>query len=273
MIRVIHHGMEEYFHQQEELMKKILIFLTLLALLFSGCASGPASQTVTVKKETAPEQPKKPTPAMDPSVPKLCALTFDDGPDVRQTGLVLDRLEKYKVPATFFLVGQRLNDSTAPVLKRALALGCEFGNHTFGYEDLGGATAEQIKATFDKTTAAIVKYTGKPPKFFRPPNLSTSPVMFATIGLPFMSGIVGYDWDQKTTAESRAKSVLGGMQDGAVILLHDVQPDPHPTPEALDILIPELKNRGYTFVTLSELFARKNVDTASRKNAMWTVVK
>ena len=96
--------------------------------------------------------------------------------------------------------------------------------------------------------------------------------MFAAVNMPFMSGIVGYDWDQKTTAAQRANFVLSGVKDGAVILLHDVQPDPHPTPEALDIIIPELKKRGYTFLTLSELFQRQGVDPASKKNAMWTIV-
>jgi len=41
--------------------------------------------------------------------------------------------------------------------------------------------------------------------------------------------------------------------------LHDVQPEPHPTPEALDIIIPTLKSRGYEFVTLTELFTLKGV--------------
>ena len=133
--------------------------------------------------------------------------------------------------------------------------------------------AEQVKASVDKTDAAIKKYTGQTPKFFRPPNLSTSKTMYDTINKPFCEGVLGYDWDQKTSAESRAKSVLMGMSDGAIILLHDVQPSPHPTPEALDIIIPELKKRGYTFVTLSELFKQKGVDPNSKKNQMWKFVK
>jgi peptidoglycan/xylan/chitin deacetylase (PgdA/CDA1 family) len=250
-------------------MKQFWLMLAVPALLFAACGTPP--KAAPAKKDVT-QEPAKLTPAMDPNVPKVCALTFDDGPNAVKTPKVLDKLEKYGVPATFFLVGSNINAGTAPVMKRALALGCELGNHTWSYSDLGGAGEEQIKESVEKTTAAIEKYAGVTPKFFRAPNLSTSKIMFAAVNMPFMSGIVGYDWDQKTTAAQRANFVLSGVKDGAVILLHDVQPDPHPTPEALDIIIPELKKRGYTFLTLSDLFTRQGVDPASKKNAMWTIV-
>jgi peptidoglycan/xylan/chitin deacetylase (PgdA/CDA1 family) len=253
----------------EEFMTKLWLLLAIFAPLVTAC--GTTSKGAPAKKDIA-QEPAELAPAMDPGVPKLCALTFDDGPDVRQTTKVLDKLEQYGVPASFFLVGQRINDSTAPILKRALALGCELNNHAWSYDDLGSAPEEKIKDTVGQTTAAIKKYTGVSPKFFRAPNLSSSKTLYATVDLPFMSGVVGYDWDQKTTAEQRAKFVLSGMKDGAIILLHDVQPDPHPTPEALDIIIPEMKKRGYEFVTLSELFKRQGVDPASKTNFMWTYV-
>jgi peptidoglycan-N-acetylglucosamine deacetylase len=249
-------------------MRKLFFALLALALIMTGCATGAAPQ-----KQPVAAQDQKLSPAMDPSVPKLCALTFDDGPDAVKTPKVLDRLQKYNVPATFFLVGMNVNDRTKAVMERQVALGCEFGNHTWTYNDMAKMTAEQVKASVDKTDAAIKKYTGRTPKFFRPPNLSTSKTMYETINKPFCEGVLAFDWDQKTTAESRAKAVLNGVSDGAIILMHDVQPDPHPTPEALDIIIPELKKRGYTFVTLSELFKQKGVDPNSKKNAMWKVVK
>jgi peptidoglycan-N-acetylglucosamine deacetylase len=197
--------------------------------------------------------------------PKLCALTFDDGPDAVKTALVLDRLEKYGVAASFFVIGQKINDMTAPVLKRAVSLGCEIDNHSWSYNSLNFAGEEIIKDSIAKTTEAIRKYAGVEPAFFRPPNLAVSLKLFKAAGLPAAGGVVGNDWDQSTTAESRAKTVLMGMRDGAIILLHDVQPDPHPTPEALDILIPELKAQGYEFVTLSELFRRKGVEPKTGK--------
>jgi peptidoglycan/xylan/chitin deacetylase (PgdA/CDA1 family) len=156
-------------------------------------------------------------------------------------------------------------------MKRAVAMSCEIGNHSWGYDSLNMADEDRIKDSISRTTAAIEKYVGLRPAFFRPPNLAVSARLYGSVDLPIVGGIVGNDWDQSTTAESRAKTVLAGMRDGAIILLHDVQPDPHPTPEALDILIPELKARGYEFVTLTRLFERKGVDPLSGR--MWQYVK
>lgn len=61
------------------------------------------------------------------------------------------------------------------------------------------------------------------------------------------------------------------LKNGAIILLHDVQPEPHPTPKALDILIPELKRRGYEFLALNDLFLCMGVTPVLGK--LWTFVE
>ena len=206
----------------------------------------------------------------DSSPQKLCALTFDDGPDVKLTALVLDRLEKYHVVASFFVIGQLINNDTKPVLDRELKLGCEINNHSWDWSGLDILTKAQVRDAVGKTSLAIEKVTGKAPKFFRPPNLAMNDALYETIDLPFASGVVGFDWAGcNTSAEERAQNVLNGMRDGAIILLHDVQPAPHPTPEALDILIPELQKQGYQFVTLSELFARKKIKLMPLEKKLW----
>ena len=205
---------------------------------------------------------------------KLCALTFDDGPNVELTSRVLDKLEKYGVVATFFVIGTLVNESTKPVLDRMVKMGCEIGNHSWGWNSKDSLSPEQIKESVSKTTEVIKKYTGKTPRFFRPPNLATSERMYDVIDMPFASGVLGFDWAgcENRTPDGIANNVFKEMRDGAIILLHDVQPEPHPTAEALDILIPELKKQGYEFVTLSELFERKGVDPKSLKRQMWKYV-
>jgi peptidoglycan/xylan/chitin deacetylase (PgdA/CDA1 family) len=205
---------------------------------------------------------------------KLCALTFDDGPDVTLSPLVLDKLEEHEVPATFFVIGQLINDDTAAVMERGISLGCEYENHSRGWSSMDSMTAEEIEQSIGDTTDAIIRVTGREPEFFRPPNLATSKVMYDTIDYPFASGVLGFDWAGcGTDAKDRADRVMENMEDGAIILLHDVQPQPHPTPEALDILIPKLKRQGYEFVTLSELFERKGIDPESMEYEMWVIVK
>lgn len=215
------------------------------------------------------------TEAKNPTPDKLCALTFDDGPSKELTPLVLDKLEKHGVVATFFMIGQLINEDTKPVVDRIVSMNCEIGNHSWAWSSLNQMKEAEILESVQKTSNAIKQYSGKEPAFFRPPNLATSNIMYDVIQLPFAEGVLGMDWDGcGTDAEARAKNVLSGMRDGAIILLHDVQPKPHPTPEALDILIPELKKQGYEFVTLSELFERKGIDPKSNiaKRAMWKYV-
>lgn len=206
---------------------------------------------------------------------KLVALTFDDGPDAAATGAVLDKLEAHRVPASFFLVGEKLSDAALPVLQRAAALGCEFENHSYGTRSLTGLTEAEIRSSVRATAAAIEQFTGMRPAFFRPPNLATDALMFQVIDTPFVGGIVAGDFPERyggnPTVDAVTHAVLSQVQDGAIILMHDVQPelDPHPTPEALDTIITELKQRGFELVTLRQLFARRGVEPRTCRDRLW----
>lgn len=213
-----------------------------------------------------------------PAPDKLVALTFDDGPNVTLTGAVLDKLEAHQVRASFFLIGQNINATTQPVLERAAALGCDFENHSFGFNSLTGLTEAEILTSVNDTVAAIEQFTNTSPVFFRPPNLAVDALMFQVIDFPFARGIVAGDFPAEfggnPTVEAVSNTVLSQVQDGSIVLLHDVQPglDPQPTPPALDIIIPELKRQGYEFVTLRELFERRGVDPNSQQDVFWDVV-
>jgi len=213
-----------------------------------------------------------------PTPDKLAALTFDDGPDATLTAAVLDKLERHGVPASFFLIGQNIAEDDRPVLERAAALGCEFENHSYGFGALTGSTPEEIETSVNDTTAAIEAFTNTSPVFFRPPNLAIDQQMYDLIDYPFAGGIVGGDFPAEfggnPTEEAVTNTVLTQVQDGSIILLHDVQPslDPQPTPPALDTIIPELRRQGYELVTLRQLFERRGVDPNSQQDAIWNSV-
>jgi peptidoglycan/xylan/chitin deacetylase (PgdA/CDA1 family) len=256
-----------------------IIFLISVALTLSCKSSdttGPEESDTTQPDTTEPEEPDT-TPhdtTHYPAPDKLCALTFDDGPDVNLSNQVLDKLEYYQIVATFFVVGQKINNTTKPVLEREVSLGCEIGNHSWGYASMDTMSSERITESVENTTDSIEKYAGATPHFFRPPNLVANHTMYAAIDLPFAGGgVVGYDWQGcNNDSAAVANNVIRDIEDGAIILLHDVQPLPHPTPAALDILIPALKDLGYEFVTLNDLFDRKGVDP-DVENTMWRFVK
>jgi peptidoglycan/xylan/chitin deacetylase (PgdA/CDA1 family) len=66
--------------------------------------------------------------------------------------------------------------------------------------------------------------------------------------------------------DSVVSAVRTQIQDGSIILMHDVQGslNPQVTPDALDIIIPELESQGYEFVTIRDLFTRRGVDPNSQ---------
>lgn len=209
---------------------------------------------------------------------KLVALTFDDGPNTALTAAVLDKLESHQVPASFFLIGQNINAGTQAVLQRAADLGCDFENHSNGFSSLTDLSREDIETSIEATTAAIEEFTNTTPVFFRPPNLAIDTQMYNVIDMPFAGGIVGGDFPAEfggdPTVQAVSDKVLNDIQDGAIVLLHDVQPglDPQPTPDALDIIIPALQTLGYRFVTLRQLFELREVDPNSQQDQIWNSV-
>ena len=189
---------------------------------------------------------------------KLIALTFDDGP-TSTTNQVLDVLEKYNVKATFFLIGQNVNQNTVNTMKRQVNMGCELASHSYTHEDMSRMSAGQVKDQQQKTAQAIKNAVGYDVKFFRPPYISVSNTMYENIDVPFIQGTMHNDWVDSTSASQRVQSVLSGAKDGQIILLHDFQGNSK-TVEALPQIIEGLQKQGYTFVTVSELFEKKGVN-------------
>lgn len=230
----------------------------------AGQTTGEASGTADAGADITVEVPQGETAAattedeeMSEEV-KYIALTFDDGPNVTTTNEVIDKLEKYGIVASFFLVGNNVNDESAKAVKRAYDLGCEIDNHSRTHSNMTELSAEEIKAEFDYTDEKVYEITGEHTKFFRPPYIAVHQIMFDNIDVPFIAGIGANDWEDRVTAEMRARMILKQAKDGDIILLHDAEGNSM-TVEALDTIIPELQKQGYKFVTVTELFSAKGI--------------
>lgn len=204
---------------------------------------------------------------MEVTKKKMVALTFDDGPS-ETTHEVLDILEKYEIPATFFLIGEFITEKTIPIMKRELELGCEIENHSFTHCDMTKLSAEEIREEIEKTSAAIRSAVGVQPKFFRPPYILTNDTMFENIDLNFVVGMGCNDWIPEASAQERIQIFFENIKDGTMVLLHDLQGNVN-TVEALPTMIEGLKEQGYTFVTVEELFSENGVNPQQRYK-MWT---
>ena len=194
---------------------------------------------------------------------KIIALTFDDGPSTDETNGtsdLLDLLEQYDSKATFFCLGNRLNDESAPLLKRMVELGCEIGNHSYDHTQLTTLNAQGVRDQIDKTNELIKKYSGKDCRLIRPPyGDANNDIVPANVSQPFiMWDMDTLDWKTKNAASviSLVEKYKEQDWDGAVILMHDIHST---TIEACKTIIPELVNDGYQLVTISELAYLKGV--------------
>ena len=195
---------------------------------------------------------------LDPSKPTI-AITFDDGPNATTTMEILDVLEKYQVRASFFLIGTNINDESAKSVKRAYDLGCDIENHSKTHSYMDKMTSDEIKDEVAYVNDKVKEITGTTPKFFRPPYIAVNNTMYDNIDMTFISGYGCNDWEDRVTAEYRAKYLEKKAADGVIFLLHDAEGNSK-TVEALDKAIPILLEKGFQFATISELFELKGVE-------------
>lgn len=226
--------------------------------------------TTTTSESTTPSTNKEEdivldTSRFDPEKP-IIALTFDDGPNTNTTVKVLEKLKKYDVVATFFVIGVNINDGSGKVMKQAVDMGCEIGNHSKTHPRLSDLTFEEVMEELNYTDDLVKKFTGKTPKVFRPPYIAINQEMFDKIEMPVIGGIGAEDWKSEINAEKRAEMIINQVEDGIFILLHDMNGNQQ-TVDALDIIIPTLLEQGYQFATVSELFAVKGI--TPQKNVLY----
>lgn len=186
---------------------------------------------------------------------KQIALTFDDGPHYRYTEEILDILKKHDVKATFFTVGT--NAERFPhLIEREISEGHEVANHTYSHKHMADLTDKELEEEIRRWEDAVngcYEYTAN---LFRPPEgiLTESQ---ARIIKEFGYETVLWTVDTRDWAHNKADcivdTVLSGAREGGIVLFHDFVSGDSPTPEALDRIIPRLKEMGYEFVTVSEL--------------------
>lgn len=195
---------------------------------------------------------------------KYVALTFDDGPNNVVTPMVLDRLEKYGIKATFMLCGKNISEETKDVMQRQLSLGCEFANHGLNHLNMADFDQKQIDDELQTTQELVFKYVGVYPKIFRPPYIRTSDFLLNNCRLIPVNGVGCSDWDANVSEETTAEEMIKNAKAGDILLLHDFAANAK-TARALDKIIPALKEAGFEFVTVSELFEKYDITIVKGK--------
>ena len=189
---------------------------------------------------------------------KVVALTFDDGPDAIATPQILDVLKKHDVKATFFVVGQKVQNHPE-LVKEAYTQGHEIGNHTWSHTTCVLKTKSTIRKQIQDTDTEIIK-TGynTSPIHFRAPHgmkLINLPLVLKELKKEHvLFDVWSWDWNAPGTKKI-VSYTMKRANPGSIILLHDGCGKPEQTVPAVDIIITKLKEKGYRFATVSELLA------------------
>jgi peptidoglycan/xylan/chitin deacetylase (PgdA/CDA1 family) len=191
-----------------------------------------------------------------PTGRKLIALSYDDGPDPKMTPKLLELLKSLNVPATFFLQG--INVKHFPSLVRQeLEDGFEIGNHTYDHPQLTKLSREKITSQLQTTNDLITSITQQKIELMRPPygaQNSTVREICKDMGYKVINwDIDTNDWRGRSS-EQIIETIMKGAHDGSIILMHDRFEKGKPTIlEATQAVVPALRAKGYTFVTVGEM--------------------
>ncbi len=189
-----------------------------------------------------------------PTVGKI-ALTFDDGPDSKYTPKVLEILRQNGIKATFFVVGERVK-RYPEIIREEIMEGHEIGNHTLSHPNLPKYNCERIRAEIEGCEDTLRRLGAPKPRYFRPPKGAINGQAFEVArgkGYQVILWSVAVENRAVSSLEEMRKRVVEGIGEGGVILAHDGGLDRTMTIRALPGIIKKLKERGFKFVTLSEL--------------------
>jgi peptidoglycan-N-acetylglucosamine deacetylase len=183
--------------------------------------------------------------------PKAIALTIDDGPSPIYTPQILLLLEKYRVTATFCMIGIEV-DAYRGVAREVAAAGHIIANHTWTHPDLAVLPSIAVADQMSRATAAIHKVTGRVPTLFRAPYGAWSPPVLQHCA---QTGMTPLDWSVDPRDWSRpgvtsiVSNILDNTRTGSIILEHDGGGDRSQTVAAMKIVLPRLLAAGYHFRT------------------------
>jgi peptidoglycan-N-acetylglucosamine deacetylase len=211
---------------------------------------GPASSQQHAAGDDAGQAADEPMRYIDDGRNTI-ALTIDDGPNPVYTPQILRLLEKYRVQATFSMIG--IQARTYPGLARDVAgAGHLIANHTWTHLNLALLPPVLAADQMDQATEAIHAATGRLPDLFRAPYGAWSPYVLQrcaqTRMIPLSWSVDPRDWSRPGVASIIA-SIMRNTSTGSIILEHDGGGDRSQTVAALTYVIPRLLAAGYDFRT------------------------
>ena len=222
----------------------VMLSLTVVALTDNGDAAVSASARelpiYSVQSETA-----------------RVALTFDAAWGAEDTQILIDALGKYGAKATFFVVGEWV-DKYPDAVRSLHAAGHSVMNHSDTHPHMSQLAADGILKEANRASDKIEKITGVRPDLLRVPYGDYNDTVIKTLR---SGGYQVIQWDvdsldwKDLSANEICRRVTDKVKPGSIVLFHNAAKH---TPEALPVILANLKDKGYEFVTVSEMILREN---------------
>jgi len=191
---------------------------------------------------------------------KIVAISFDDGPvspvnDKSSAMRIQKALTENGMHATFFYWGFTLNDQTKKELTAAYEAGFELANHTNSHPDLTTLTNDQIDKELSTIRKVLTEITGQEKFLIRPPYLACNQSVKDAMTEPLIScALDSKDWagaSAQDIIDTISKAAENGSLEGKIVLMHETY---ETTAEAVEYLLPYLKEQGYVVATISEMY-------------------
>ena len=243
-----------YINRYEKIFSKIISISYFITVLFvsqyfgviqfnlkSSETKGEIPKQFEETKATLQEQMEKP----------MIALTFDDGPNAQFTPKLLEGLKQRNVHATFFLIGENIEqNSNRNLVKQMYEEGHLIGNHTYRHLEITKLSDEEAYEEIKSTNDLIESIIGKAPEYMRPPfgswqrNLEKKLMI-----IPVLWTVDPLDWTTENVDEIVNK-VVTETKENDIILLHDCY---NSSVIAALRIVDLLQAEGYQFVTVDKL--------------------
>ncbi len=192
----------------------------------------------------------------------MVALTYDDGPYRTVDEVIYDTFRKYDARATFYVAGYRMSQTEIDSIEEGIQMGMEFGSHSENHSNLSLLDAYEARAAIMEPVSYVYEKLGYRMRTYRPPYGSRNYEMEDIIDMPAILWTVDTrDWyyrDEETTYQR----ALADIKDGDIVLMHSLYMS---SALASQRIVPELIDRGFQLVTVSELLEAKGYDLDTLK--------